>query len=98
MVENIYLDETKIPLTFFEDETVDGLYKVTIEFNVTSEAYHDIAVLLYRERFDVEVPDKDKKFKGEIYNYSTSLTNLYEDNQVAVYRLVLKEIREDQKG
>ncbi|MBF9299234.1 MULTISPECIES: DUF3219 family protein [Mammaliicoccus] len=98
MVENIYLDEMKIPLTFFEDETVDGLYKVTIEFNVTSEAYHDIAVLLYRGRFDVEVPDKDKKFKGEIYNYSTSLTNLYEDNQVAVYRLVLKEIREDQKG
>lgn len=98
MVENIYLHETKIPLTFFEDETVDGLYKVTIEFNVTSEAYHDIAVLLYRGRFDVEVPDKDKKFKGEIYNYSTSLTNLYEDNQVAVYRLVLKEIREDQKG
>ncbi|MCJ1784897.1 MULTISPECIES: DUF3219 family protein [Mammaliicoccus] len=98
MVENIYLDETKIPLTFFEDETVDGLYKVTIEFNVTSEAYHDIAVLLYRGRFDVEVPDKDKKFKGEIYNYSTSLTNLYEDNQVAVYRLVLKEMREDQKG
>ncbi|MDL0112573.1 DUF3219 family protein [Mammaliicoccus sciuri] len=98
MVENIYLDEMKIPLTFFEDETVDGLYKVTIEFNVTSEAYHDIAVLLYRGRFDVEVPDKDKKFKDEIYNYSTSLTNLYEDNQVAVYRLVLKEIREDQKG
>jgi len=98
LVENIYLDEMKIPLTFFEDETVDGLYKVTIEFNVTSEAYHDIAVLLYRGRFDVEVPDKDKKFKGEIYNYSTSLTNLYEDNQVAVYRLVLKEIREDQKG
>lgn len=98
MVENIYLDETQIPLTHFEDETVDGLYKVTIEFNVTSEAYHDIAVLLYRGRFDVEVPAKDKKFKGEIYNYSTSLTNLYEDNQVAVYRLVLKEIREDQKG
>lgn len=98
MVENIYLDETQIPLTFFEDETVDGLYKVTIEFNVTSEAYHDIAVLLYRGRFDVEVPDKDKQFKGEIYNYSTSLTNLYKDNQVAVYHLVLKEIREDQKG
>ena len=98
MVENIYLDETKIPLTFFEGETVDGLYKVTIEFNVTSEAYHDIAVLLYRGRFDVEVPAKNKQFKGEIYNYSTSLTNLYEDNQVAVYCLVLKEIREDQKG
>ncbi|MRE72919.1 DUF3219 family protein [Mammaliicoccus sciuri] len=98
MVENIYLDETQIPLTHFADETVDGLYKVTIEFNVTSEAYHDIAVLLYRGRFDVEIPDKDKKFKGEIYNYSTSLTNLYKDNQVAVYRLVLKEIREDQKG
>ena len=97
MVENIYLDKTQIPLTHFEDETVDGLYKVTIEFNVTSEAYHDIAVLLYRGRFDVEIPAKDKKFKGEIFNYSTSLTNLYEDNQVAVYRLVLKEIQEDQK-
>jgi len=98
LVENIYLDKTQIPLTHFEDETVDGLYKVTIEFNVTSEAYHDIAVLLYRGRFDVEIPDKDKKFKGEIYNYSTSLTNLYKDNQVAEYRLVLKEIREGQKG
>ena len=97
MVENIYLDETQIPLTHFVDETVDGLYKVTIEFNVTSEAYHDIAVLLYRGHFDVEVPAKDKKFKGEIFNYSTSLTNLYEDNQVAVYRLVLIEIQEDQK-
>ncbi|WP_204256314.1 DUF3219 family protein [Mammaliicoccus sciuri] len=97
MVEHIYLDETQIPLTYFEDETVDGLYKVTIEFNVPSEAYHDIAVLLYRGHFDVEVPAKDKKFKGEIFNYSTSLTNLYEDNQVAVYRLVLIEIQEDQK-
>lgn len=97
MVEHIYLDETQIPLTHFEDETVDGLYKVTIEFNVTSEAYHDIAVLLYRGHFDVEVLAKDKKFKGEIFNYSTSLTNLYEDNQVAVYHLVLIEIQEDQK-
>lgn len=98
MVEHIYLDETDIPLTHFEDETVDGLYKVTIEFNVTSEAYHDIAVLLYRGHFDVEVPAKYKQFKGEIYNYSTSLTNLYEENQVAVYRLVLIEIPEEQKG
>ncbi|UTI86003.1 hypothetical protein NIT60_06175 [Mammaliicoccus sciuri] len=49
MVENIYLDKTQIPLTHFEDETVDGLYKVTIEFNVTSVKRITILLFYYIE-------------------------------------------------
>ncbi|MGK9045422.1 DUF3219 family protein [Mammaliicoccus vitulinus] len=92
MVKEIYLDETRIPLTYFEDDVDKGLYKISVEFDVTSEAYHDIAVLLYREKFNIKIPEKDKNFKGKIYNYATSLTNLYEADQVAQYRLVLVEI------
>lgn len=97
VVKEIYLDETRIPLTYFEDDVDNGLYKISVEFDVTNEAYHDIAVLLYREKFNIKVPEKDKDFKGKIYNYATSLTNLYEEDQVAQYRLVLVEIPEETK-
>ncbi len=97
MVKEIYLDDTLIPLTFFKDQTENGLHKIYIEFDVTSEDYHDIATLLYREQFDIDIPEIDTEFRGKIFNYATSLTNLYESEQVAQYNLVLIEIPKDTK-
>ncbi|MEB8068555.1 DUF3219 family protein [Mammaliicoccus fleurettii] len=97
MIKEIYIDDTRVQLTHFEDEVDQGLYKISIEFDVTSETYHDIAVLLYREEFDINIPEKNKRFKAKIFNYATSLTNLYESDQVAQYRLILVEIPEETK-
>ena len=85
------LDDRLIQLGSYEEERVDGLYKVSVVFDVTSEEYHDIATLLYNGTFDVKIPEKDLKFRGTIYNYSTSITNLYEKDQVGEYRLTLVE-------
>ena len=47
--------------------------------------------------FDIRIPEKDISFRGKIYNYSTSLTNLYKEGEVAQYRLVLTEVPEEVK-
>ena len=48
-------------------------------------------MLLYQETSDVEVPDMNLQFTGVIQQYSTSITNLYEKNQVGDYSLTLCE-------
>ncbi|MBM7664095.1 hypothetical protein JOC25_000551 [Solibacillus kalamii] len=75
----------------YEEEKVNGFYKVSVIFDVTSKEYHDIATLLYNGTFDVKIPEKELMFRGTIYNYSTSVTNLYEENQVGQYTLTLVE-------
>lgn len=97
MVKEIYIDDTLISVTHFDDSKDNGAYTVSIKFDVTSEEYHDIAVLLYKEVFDIRIPEKDISFRGKIYNYSTSLTNLYKEGEVAQYRLVLTEVPEEVK-
>ncbi|MFP7495240.1 DUF3219 family protein [Terribacillus saccharophilus] len=67
------------------------LHEIQFKFPVTSETYHDVAVLLYKDDFHVEVPDEDIVFDATIKQYSTSITNLYEKNQVGEYSLVLEE-------
>lgn len=91
MVSKIILNDRAIQLSSYEEEKVNGLYKVSVLFNVTSEEYHDIATLLYDGTFDVKIPEKELMFRGTIYNYSTSITNLYEENQVGQYTLILVE-------
>ncbi|GAK02076.1 hypothetical protein JCM19037_278 [Geomicrobium sp. JCM 19037] len=91
MATHIYLDNTPIQVVQYKQESVDGLQKVSIDFEVTSEMYHDTAVLLYQGAFHVRVPEDDIAFYGTIVRYSTSLTNLYEQNQTALYSLELKE-------
>ena len=41
--------------------------------------------------FRIRVPQKELDFPAAITNYSTSITNLYEENQVADYSLELTE-------
>ena len=65
--------------------------KIIFDFKVTSESYHDVAVLLYEMEFHVRIPEKALDFQAVISNYSTSVTNLYIDGQVADYHLELIE-------
>lgn len=64
---------------------------ISFEFQVKSEDYHEITTLLYKNDFRVEIPDAELDFQAVIYNYSTSITNLYEENKVGEFRLQLIE-------
>lgn len=88
------LNNTVIPIIKYVETTVNGLHKIDIEFKVTSEGYHDIAVLLYEGTFRITVPDKDLSFKGTIQQYFTSITNLYEKGQVGDYSVTLLEVKD----
>lgn len=91
MVKEIILDNTLIKVNHYEEEKVNGLHQISVVFDVTSEDYHDIATLLYRGTFEVTVPEAVLFFRGTIINYSTSITNLYEEGQVGEYKLSLLE-------
>ena len=91
MPNTMILNDRVIQLTSYEEVKVNGLYKISVVFNVTSEEYHDITTLLYLGTFDVKVPEKDLRFRGTIHNYSTSITNLYLKDQVGEYKLTLLE-------
>lgn len=91
MASKIILNDRIIKLCSYEEEKVNGLYKVSVIFNVTSLEYHDIATLLYSGTFDIKIPEKDLIFRGTIQNYSTSITNLYNKDQVGQYKLTLLE-------
>jgi len=64
---------------------------ISFEFQVKSEDYHDITTLLYKNDFHVEIPDEELDFQAVIYNYSTSITNLYEENNIGEFKLGLIE-------
>jgi hypothetical protein len=66
--------------------------KIKFDLKVRSEEYHKITTLLYEMTFDVAIPEKAWNFKGTIINYSTSITNLYEANQVGLFYLELQEV------
>lgn len=90
----MFLDGTLIQLSRYAEEKVNGKYKVSVDFDVTSEEYHDITTLLYGGTFDVKIPERDLTFRGTIYNYSTSITNLYEKDQIGQYKLTLIEVKD----
>ena len=92
MVSKIILNDTTIHLSRYEEEKVNGYYKVSVDFNVTSEDYHDITTLLYNGTFDVKVPERNIVFRGTIHEYSTSITNLYVKGQIGQYKLTLIEV------
>ncbi|WP_237605606.1 DUF3219 family protein [Salinicoccus sp. ID82-1] len=92
MVDRIILDDTEIKLKDYEAHEKDGRREVAFIFDVTTEDYHDVAVLLYRGTFDVSIPEEHLEFRGTIINYSTSLDNLYEENQTGEFRVTLQEI------
>lgn len=95
MASKLILNDTVIQLNRYEEEKVNGYYKVSVEFDVTSEDYHDITTLLYKGIFDVKVPERNIAFRGTIHEYSTSITNLYVKGQIGQYKLTLVETEKD---
>lgn len=94
MTTEIWINDTVIHAYQFTEDTVAAdvpLKKIIFDFKVTSEDYHDIAVLLYEMEFQIRIPEKQWDFRAAISNYSTSITNLYNDNEVADYHLELIE-------
>jgi hypothetical protein len=94
LVNKIILDETSINVYHYEEAAENGLQKISFDFKVTSEEYHDITTLLYKGTFDVKVPEREMSFTARIYQYSTSFTNLYIKGQVGDFKLVLLEVKE----
>lgn len=94
MANVIILDDRPIALNKLELIQVDGLQRISTEFNVTSEEYYDVATLLYKGEFEVKVPANQLAYRGKIVEYSTSVTNLYEGGKVGIFRLVLLEVKE----
>ncbi len=92
MVAEIVLNNTAIKLDNYREEKINDLYKISVDFKVTSEDYHDITTLLYQGTFDVKIPEREIAFKGTIQEYSTSITNLYEKEQIGDFKISLLEI------
>lgn len=97
MTSKIILNDRVIHLCSYEEEKVNGLYKVSVDFNVTSDDYHDMTTLLYIGTFDVEIPEQNLIFRGTIHNYSTSITNLYVKDQIGQFKLTLMEVSRKEK-
>lgn len=93
----IWINDTQIHALNFKEELIDDTNsnrkkrKISFDFKVTSEEYHDIAVLLYKMNFQVRIPAQELEFDASISNYSTSITDLYQPGQVADYHLELIE-------
>jgi len=65
--------------------------KLSFDFKVTHETYHDVTTLLYENDFTVKVPEKNLEFPAVISKFSTSITNLYEPGSVGDFKLELTE-------
>lgn len=72
------------------NETADKK-QVAFSFDVTSETYHDVTSLLYKNDFEVEIPERFIAFPATINEYSTSTTNLYEKGKTSEFYLKLRE-------
>ncbi|SDM93574.1 Protein of unknown function [Fictibacillus solisalsi] len=91
MANSVFLNDTKIMVRDFQQTTVNGRRQISFLFQVEHKDYHDITTLLYKNDFDVKVPEEKLSFRASISNYSTSVTNLYEENAVGDFYLELTE-------
>ncbi|GIO23324.1 DUF3219 family protein [Oceanobacillus sp. J11TS1] len=69
----------------------DDKKQVAFSFDVTSETYHDVTALLYKNDFQVDIPDASLSFQATILAYSTSTTNLYEKGNTSEFYVKLGE-------
>ncbi|RKQ33278.1 DUF3219 family protein [Oceanobacillus halophilus] len=95
MSTTIMIDDYKIKAEEFHKARIQKQgkekWKVSFQFKVKSEEYHDITKLLYKNDFVIHVPDENLSFRAKIANYSTSITNLYEKDNVGEFELELVE-------
>lgn len=91
MRKKVLINEYAIDANNFQKE-VANRRKISFTFTVTHNDYHDITTLLYKNDFIVNVPTENLQFAATITNYSTSITNLYEEGAVGTFQLELTEI------
>ena len=85
----IMLDDLTLDVKELIRDTEAG--EVRITFDVASEDYHHLSEHLYQEEFKVRIPgNNNEEFDGKIVNFSTSLDNLYEEDNVGEYKITLK--------
>ncbi|MFP7232144.1 DUF3219 family protein [Bacillus subtilis] len=89
-MKTLRLNGVTLEMAAYQEEN-EPKRKILFTLNVTSETYHDIAVLLYEKTFNIEVPERNLVFNGEITNYSTSLVNLYEPGSASEFYIEITE-------
>ena len=104
MVNKIVLNNKEIELNDYQEKPIyaegeksgaEDVEEITVKFDVTKDVYSETAGILYEGVLDVEVPEKDLEFRGEIINFYSGIVNLYEaeDNMTAdEYTVTLKNI------
>ena len=104
MVEKIVLNNKEIELNDYEEKRIyaEGeksgardVEEITVKFDVTKDVYSETAGILYEKVLDVEVPERNLKFKGEIINFYSGIVNLYEAEDESIadeYTVTLKNI------
>ncbi|SFD53886.1 Protein of unknown function [Bacillus sp. OV194] len=91
-MNTVILNDKKFDVTDLHlTTTASQLKKIRFKFKVEHSEYHDITTLLYKNDFEVKVPEKDLRFRAEISQYSTSITDLYKENAVGDFALELTE-------
>lgn len=104
VVNKIVLNNKEIELNDYQEKPIHtesetkgsvDVEEITVKFDVTKDVYSETAGILYEGVLDVEVPEKDLSFKGEIINFYSGIVNLYEaeDNTTAdEYTVTFKNI------
>ncbi|MEH7237441.1 DUF3219 family protein [Bacillus sp. JJ1562] len=94
MITAIYLNDYKLEVSNYQEDNINNFLLVKVDFKVASKEYHEITTLLYKGDFELKVPERNLACKVMIQEYSTSITNLYEKDQVGDFTLTLRELRE----
>lgn len=89
-MKTLRLNNVTLEMAAYQEES-EPKRKIAFTLNVTSETYHDIAVLLYEKRLMSRFRNAILP-SGEMTNYSTSLTNLYEPGAVSEFYIEITEI------
>lgn len=96
MNKRVWINNYPIQARNFKKEAAERK-KISFEFTVTHEDYHDVTTLLYENDFTVKVPDEGLEFRATISNYSTSVTNLYEEGEEGEFKLELTERKNEEE-
>lgn len=91
----IFINQLRIDARNVTEETnkeEGGAKKIiAFDFKVKSEDSHRVTTELYKNDFLLRIPEKQLELPVEIYNYSTSITDLSEKDAIADFKLALIE-------
>lgn len=90
MKRKVLINDVPIEASNYQKEANDR-HKINFDFIVKHEDYHNITTLLYKNHLIVKVPEENLEFVATITNYSTSITNLYEEGAEGEFKLELTE-------